>query len=47
MLGFYKLYIMFSRKYHQKCEEKNIFIPANRLVTMRFLKLESCGNIRT
>ncbi len=45
MLDFDKLYIMFSRKYHQKCEEKNIVVPAKHLVTMGFLKSVSCGNI--
>jgi len=45
MLGFCKLYIMFSRKYHQKHREENIFVPAKRLVAMGFLKSVSCGNI--
>jgi len=45
MLGFHKLYIMFSRKYHQKHREKNVFTPAKRLVTMGFLKSVSCGII--
>jgi len=46
MLGFHKLYIMFSRKYHQKHREKNVFTPAKRLVTIGFLKSVSYGIIK-
>lgn len=46
MLGFYKLYIMFSKQCHQKCEEESIFVPAKRLVTIGFLKSVSCGIIK-